>query len=64
MIIFTTGKAPYTNHTDILFSRELKKGVFTYKTGLSPKDIENNDILTDNDMLKVRSGWFLLNNIV
>lgn len=48
-VIFTTGKAPYTNHTDILFSRELKKGVFTYKTGLSPKDIENNDILTDND---------------
>lgn len=48
-VIFTTGKAPYTNHTDILFSRELKKGVFTYKTGLSPKDIENNDVLTDND---------------
>ena len=48
-VVFTTGKAPYTNHTDILFSRELKKGIFTYKTGLSPKDIENNDVLTDND---------------
>lgn len=48
-IVFTSGKPPFINVNDQLIHHEYVQGKWTFRTGLQPRDISSNPVLTETE---------------